>query len=157
MACGSLLVRFVEKGIDLSKTTYLSNDAVFPELVEELKHNLLLQEQNPYSDVDTTIGEETEDGVAIITFIQNPSGSSTPELRILFYFPEGDERLENFKSLDCYRLFKYHSEQEPDSKLIHFYEMNFGKDAEGAARLISDILINVFNMPLSEAVCLSLP
>ena len=43
--CGSLLVRFVEKGIDLSHTTYLNNDAVFPGLITQLKYNLKLQEK----------------------------------------------------------------------------------------------------------------
>ncbi len=45
--CGSLLVRFVEKGIDLSKTTYMTNEGVFPGLAEELHRNLRLQKDNP--------------------------------------------------------------------------------------------------------------
>ena len=43
--CGSLLVRFVEKGIDLSKTSYTSNAEVFPGLIKELEQNLALQKQ----------------------------------------------------------------------------------------------------------------
>ena len=49
--CGSLLVRFVEKGIDLSKTSYLSNTEVFPGLIKELKQNLAMQEQGDESTV----------------------------------------------------------------------------------------------------------
>lgn len=32
--CGSLLVRFVDKGIDLSTTSYLTNDKVYAGLIE---------------------------------------------------------------------------------------------------------------------------
>ena len=53
--CGSLLVRFVEKGIDLSHTSYLNNNAVFPGLVEELKRNLELQSENPKDWVATDL------------------------------------------------------------------------------------------------------
>ena len=42
--CGSLLVRFVEKGIDLSQTTYLDDTETFPGLINALKQNLQLQE-----------------------------------------------------------------------------------------------------------------
>ena len=37
--CGSLLVRFVDKGIDLSNTSYLDDSLVFPGLKEKLKEN----------------------------------------------------------------------------------------------------------------------
>ena len=53
--CGSLLVRFVEKGIDLTKTTYMTNDNVFPGLTEELHANLRLQKQYPNQSVVTDI------------------------------------------------------------------------------------------------------
>lgn len=42
--CGSLLVRFVDKGIDLSTTSYLTNDKVYAGLIEALKQNLDRQE-----------------------------------------------------------------------------------------------------------------
>ena len=42
--CGSLLVRFVDKGIDLSTTSYLTNDRVYAGLIEALKQNLDRQE-----------------------------------------------------------------------------------------------------------------
>lgn len=42
--CGSLLVRFVDKGIDLSTTSYLTNDKVFAGLIDALKQNLERQE-----------------------------------------------------------------------------------------------------------------
>ena len=35
--CGSLLVRFVDKGIDLSTTSYLTNDKVYAGLIDALK------------------------------------------------------------------------------------------------------------------------
>lgn len=42
--CGSLLVRFVDKGIDLSTTSYLTNDKVYDGLIDALKQNLDRQE-----------------------------------------------------------------------------------------------------------------
>ena len=42
--CGSLLVRFVDKGIDLSTTSYLTNDKVYDGLIDALKQNLERQE-----------------------------------------------------------------------------------------------------------------
>ena len=45
--CGSLLVRFVDKGIDLSKTSYTNDSVTFPGLAAELKRNLKLQKENP--------------------------------------------------------------------------------------------------------------
>ena len=42
--CGSLLVRFVDKGIDLSTTSYLTNDKVYAGLIDALKQNLDRQE-----------------------------------------------------------------------------------------------------------------
>lgn len=42
--CGSLLVRFVDKGIDLTTTSYLTNDKVYAGLIDALKQNLERQE-----------------------------------------------------------------------------------------------------------------
>ena len=42
--CGSLLVRFVDKGIDLSTTSYLTNDKVYEGLIDALQQNLDRQE-----------------------------------------------------------------------------------------------------------------
>lgn len=42
--CGSLLVRFVDKGIDLTTTSYLTNDKVYAGLIDALKQNLDRQE-----------------------------------------------------------------------------------------------------------------
>ena len=42
--CGSLLVRFVDKGIDLTTTSYLTNDKVYEGLIEALQQNLDRQE-----------------------------------------------------------------------------------------------------------------
>lgn len=52
--CGSLLVRFVDKGIDLSTTSYLTNDKVYAGLIDALKQNLDRQELSD-SAVETDI------------------------------------------------------------------------------------------------------
>ena len=53
--CGSLLVRFVDKGIDLSTTSYLTNDFVYEGVIDALKQNLERQELNPGKLVTTDI------------------------------------------------------------------------------------------------------
>ena len=55
--CGSLLVRFADKGIDLSTTSYLNNDAVLPGLIKELEKNLELQ-QNEKEIIKTLLLKE---------------------------------------------------------------------------------------------------
>ena len=52
--CGSLLVRFVDKGIDISNTSYNSEDNVYPGLLTELRNNLRLQLENPNEKICTT-------------------------------------------------------------------------------------------------------
>lgn len=59
--CGSLLVRFVEKGIDLSGTSYTNNDNVFPVILSELRKNLDLQIANPKIPVATDISKIIRD------------------------------------------------------------------------------------------------
>lgn len=171
--CGSLLVRFVEKGIDLSHTSYLNNDAVFPELITQLKYNLKLQDENPKEEVVTTImWVDPQDHAAYdgIVVIPDDAGDGTlgKGLMILCNFnrytddipeTEGfnktvDEQLAKFKKLDSFPLFtsEYGSYVDEDGleHLKRQYWISFGIDAEGAARLISEIMIKVKGLALTD-------
>lgn len=172
--CGSLLVRFVEKGIDLSHTSYLNNDAVFPGLVEELKRNLKLQSENPAEWVSTDLSKlvewEDKEGeyINIMSDLIWADGTASPEfskgkkqLCIGFSFenfidfPElkeynarVDARLVKFRQLDSFPLFTAHNctieDEDGFSRYVREYAINFGEDAEGAARLVSEILVKVY-------------
>lgn len=172
--CGSLLVRFVEKGIDLSHTSYLNNDAVFPGLITQLKYNLKLQDEHPKEEVCTSImwvepqDHEAYDGIAIIP---DDAGDGTlgKGLMILCNFPRYadddipeckefnktvDDQLAKFKKLDSFPLFtsEYGSYVDEDGieHLKRQYWISFGVDAEGAARLISEIMIKVKGLALTD-------
>ncbi len=170
--CGSLLVRFVEKGIDLSHTSYLNNDAVFPGLVEELKRNLKLQSENPNEPVSTGLLKMTEGGDVKAICIQNgllwEDGTYSPEFvgkrqlcvivefstyigidlpNIKDYNKERDAELARFRQLDSFPLFTAHNctyeDEDGLSRYGREYAISFGEDAEGAARLVSEILYKV--------------
>ena len=179
--CGSLLVRFVEKGIDLSKTTYMTNEGVFPGLAEELRRNLRLQKENQdepvVTDIDREFGkvENPEDSYLSCVLRTGyaawqddsliDSYGKTEGLIIVFSFPyhlnnkDEDDYVEQtrhlrFKELDSFQLFterilNYNLDED---YTLHQYALDFGSDADGAARLISEIIQKVYLVPLSERI-----
>lgn len=179
--CGSLLVRFVEKGIDLSKTSYLSNTEVFPGLIKELEQNLAMQEQGDkatvtdiyrangvkgnecclsvlrtgkccWSDDQNILLSKSNKGLVIVlgfdTYVD------TSDLDNVEFNKECERELNLFKQLPSYELFTPHNcfytNDWGDKQKAIEYAIDFGEDAEGAARLISEILIKVYEVPLDE-------
>lgn len=171
--CGSLLVRFVERGIDLSHTSYLNNDAVFPSLIPELKRNLKLQEEHPDTPVATEINKLLDNGdTTTMSILSSHSqmmwddhtiadfDTKKKGFRIVVgfdtyadtsalkdYNDEMDAQLSRFMQLDSFPLFTAHNGAFVDKAGMHRYgreyAIDFGQDVEGAARLISEILIKV--------------
>lgn len=175
--CGSLLVRFVERGIDLSHTTYTNNDAVIAGLIPELKRNLQLQKDNPLGTAITTDILKLNDDGSFRSFSSTSimsSGSETEWLdgtiapfptdkrgfRIVVNFntyadvntwrefnSKMDAELARFQRLDSFPLFTPHqgafTDDQGDARYDREYAIDFGQDIEGAARLISEILIKV--------------
>lgn len=99
--CGSLLVRFANKGVDLTNTSYLNNDGVLPGLIKELNKNLELQQKNNKAYVLTSIskidkrmegGLDNFCGVINSTWLQFLDGqkifpeAKSPSLGIVFTF-----------------------------------------------------------------------
>jgi len=173
--CGSLLVRFVEKGIDLSHTSYTNNSGVFPGLIEELKRNLKLQSENPADWVSTDLSKlvECEGGkigewLNIMSYCIWADGTASPEfsrgkkqlcigIRFGHFIdvPElkesndrQDAKLAKFRQLDSFPLFTAHNctieDEDGFSLYTREFAINFGEDAEGAARLVSEILVKVY-------------
>lgn len=172
--CGSLLVRFVERGIDLSHTNYTNNSGIFPGLIEELNRNLKLQEENPevavVTDLTKIVNTDDMSSISILSGLiwrddtQSPefAGSDKKQLCIVLNFDtytdvsepwvkefnqRMDAELAKFRQLDSFPLFTPHScayvDENGFSRYAREYAINFGEDAEGAARLISEILIEV--------------
>lgn len=172
--CGSLLVRFVEKGIDLSHTNYTNNLEVFPGLIEELKRNLKLQEEDPSVAVATDLCKEVEIGgceaICIMSGLSWQDGTKSPEFKqgtrkqlciaVSFspytfvaspsekeYNDKQNAQLAKFQQLDSFPLFTAHDctliDTRGRSRYGREYAINFGEDAEGAARLVSEILTKV--------------
>lgn len=174
--CGSLLVRFVEKGIDLSKTTYNSNVRVFPGLIDHLKLNLQLQDKgNEFvaTDIMEGYGDEHSNSISIMRTgrcdwgdgQKMKLGIGNKGLIICFDFNleeingcqdnHSNNLYARFKALDCFPLFTSHYTEYKTGETWwqgHEYAIDFGLDAEGAARLISDILNKVFLIPLNQQI-----
>ena len=175
--CGSLFVRFVDQGIDISDTSYLSEGCKFPELENHLRRNLQMQLGNPEESVVTDIFWKTtwknnamsesisvlrsgyagwhddtqirlgnlDAGLIIVLSFDNYVNEWT-EARKRFNQDE-NERLAKFKQLRSFPLFDSHSTTTGfDSKTTREYAIDFGKDAEGAAKLISEILTEVYDL-----------
>lgn len=178
--CGSLLVRFVDKGIDLGATSYLSNDKVYNGLIEALTQNLERQELSA-SNVETLILYKSSPTVklsrkrhGVVTVFRSGSctwsdgdpiklGEGNNGLVIKFSFDihaeekdSSDERIEKqhqaFHALSSSPLFTKHTGiyMRPGSSSrfrSQEYAIDFGKDVEGAARLISEVLDKVYGIP----------
>lgn len=179
--CGSLLVRFVDKGIDLGTTSYLSNDKVYDGLIEALTQNLERQELSA-SNVETLILYKSSPTVklsrkrhGVATVFRSGSctwsdgdpiklGDGNNGLVIKFSFDihaeekdASDERIEKqhqaFLTLSSSPLFTKHTGiyMRPGSSSrfrSQEYAIDFGKDVEGAARLISEVLDKVYGIPI---------
>lgn len=184
--CGSLLVRFVSKGIDLSNTSYTSNTNVFPGLIQELKQNLTFQKQGSETtatDIHRSIENsypgstggicsvlrpgcccwqdnqyitlyKSNIGLIIVLDFSTYVDADTSE--IMNFNKESERKHELFKQLPCFNLFTSHrsfyTDDNGDKRKGCEYAIDFGEDAEGAARLISEIMTTVYGIPLDENI-----
>ncbi|MDR1181493.1 MAG: hypothetical protein LBL13_05915 [Bacteroidales bacterium] len=170
--CGSLLVRFVDKNINLVNTEYLNNSKVLPGLIEELEENLRLQRENSSISVVTDINREISTGQAILgnrtTIASVLSSLQTSDGKV--FFPEADDgrphlmiafmfdsesggivvknEQKRFENLDCIDLFTRHKKVTNMIYNLGIFEyaIDFGEDVEGAARIISTVLRKVFKV-----------
>lgn len=182
--CNSLLVRFVDKGIDLSQTSYLDDKATFPGLIEALTMNIQLQNSsnNVATDIVGPINGRKSDYVACVLKSGNAafmdgtkiSSKSIKGLCVVFSFcfytdPIGhknynkisEENYIRFGALDCFPLFKEHSctinsgqirSGISEEQNVTEYFIDFGEDAEGAARMLSRILQEVYGLDIENKI-----
>ena len=158
--CGSLLVRFAEKGIDISRTNYLDNSIVFPGLIDEFKNNLRFQAENK-REVRTDIFWTSKDGIEEDIIVYNLSEESEIEsqncsvqigIELDFsqvtnpespnyntdYYIKTENEFNKFTQLLSFPLFTSYINKD-DEDLDRFYEINCGQDVESAARILSEI------------------
>lgn len=179
--CGSLLVRFVEKGIDLTATNYTSNDAVFTGLIAELQKNLRFQEvteEYVSTDIWTTKYTKENNGVygavhrsgkcnwanGTSMNLNNEKKGLVVGLNFATYVESGQETFnanvmsqqKRFEQLSSASLFTknicYYTDPWGNKRKAVEFAIDFGCDAEGAARLFSEILNKVYEIDLSESM-----
>lgn len=163
--CGSLLVRFADRGIDLSKTTYLDNTHTSSKLMNALRLCLMMQEQSSESVVMDIYQNNPFINVGCVLrsgFCAFGDGTIIPSktnkgLCVLWQFnEEAKEEHMKFKTLDSFPLFIERScivGNLGDKEKITEYFIDFGCDAEGAARLLSDVIYKVYGVIESELDC----
>lgn len=185
--CGSLLVRFVEKGIDLSKTSYVDNTGTFPGLIEALRMNLQMQNSEHDSVVTDIVGPRNgrkSDYLACIlrsgkaSFMDGTEipSNSNKGLCVAFTFAfytdstghknynkTVEDNYRRFGALDCFPLFTEHSctinsnqtsgyGNISEEQNVTEYFIDFGEDAEGAARLLSRIFQEVYGLTIENKI-----
>lgn len=146
--CGSLLVRFVEKGIDVNKTSYTNNDNVFPYLIEALKQNIKLQdgmqpvvtdiswvdktgpmfENRTISILSTSTGCAWGDGAPITSFERAKGLAIVFQIQFIEDNPyvqevnyENSQKIKRFSLLDSFPLFMYHDFEYKDKNHNNIY------------------------------------
>lgn len=176
--CGSLLVRFVERNIDLSGTSYLNNDKVIPGLIKHLEQNLLTQ-KNSEESVATDINFKINNGYSCISVLRQgladwmdhtriSLSDQTEGLLVCFVFATYSEsssvnenfnsemnQLERkFKNLPSFDLFTpnrcYYTDSDGAKRKASQYAIYFGHDSEGAARIISEVIEKVYGLNLDD-------
>ena len=175
--CGSLLVRFADKGIDLSTTSYLNNDEVIPGLINHLEKNLNIQNSGKTAGTDLFLEDPDMKGgknafcfVAAansvrfrdhqMAFPQAVGTSIATVFDFILYedtsiAPKEIEQHNRFKTLPSFPLFIEHKSYGCDnvSNYVYYqYAIDFGKDAQGAARLISEIAYKIYNWSVGQPI-----
>jgi hypothetical protein len=161
--CGSLLIRLQQQGINIEQSDYKKK---FQGLLGALKSNLDLQkslnhQERVVTDIYIQENGKNEPLCAVTNFLGAFSIISSSELidydkdhlLVAFSFNNdntgGDELyLRRFRGLDIYELFTEKPYFVYGTKTRGYeYTIDFGSDAEGAARLISRVIYETYGVP----------
>jgi hypothetical protein len=171
--CGSLLIRFVQKDINISKEDYsIGKYHVDINMIKEFEKNLKRQEEisdrivtdiyvaenlHKCVSVDRTGFGKWHDGSSIMLGDSNKgllvvfSFEAYKENGYIVYSPATEKKVKKFKSLKSYPLFinklcssRYKTNAFVNDQYVDEYAIDFGADAEGAAILITEILTQVY-------------
>ena len=171
--CGSLLVRFLGMDINLTETSDLDKSKILLPMIKALMQNLKMQKasqdivvtdiyyQNEKKQYDCIVSVMRNGGVRFADGSLPPPSDSEQGLCIVIGFDDvvndhNARKMHNqFKALDYYHLFDEHISivqkvsRWTNSK-SHEYYIDFGNDVEGAARLIADIITNVYGLSIER-------
>ena len=157
--CGSMLVRFVDKGLSIDKTKYGKAADVIEGLEMALKNNLILQKAASESEIVITeiISSSGENyqivpsdkanfGYESIGAKFTPNSEHGITIRIPFAVRSTDidaaneatRKLNKFKNMTCFALFT-----PTESICATNYMIDFGGDYETASQMISEILFEI--------------
>ncbi len=171
--CGSLLVRFVEAGINIDSISEYTSDAhVFNGMQEELDKHLAYKKRNPNEYVQTNINNNIMVIVStksLTDFDGRPffEKADVDGLGICLWFKRENEeeriQLERFKELKSFSLFTHRitrrqeivgfdKEHNAISQIYTYdeYAIDFGLDSKSAARFCSEIIAEVYNLSRSS-------
>ena len=160
--CGSILVRYVDKGVSIDEKIYGENATVIPGLEEELKKNLSLQEIRGENQlVITTVADSDDRGYQILESVKCNFGTSVPTspfpkaetpsiaLRVVFETRSTNpkEAAEEKRRLQAFKQSNYFFMFTPQSHIKGvYYYIDFGNDVENAVKVISAIVNEDINI-----------
>lgn len=153
--CGSMLVRFVDKNLNLDINKYGKNaEVTIDGLEESIKSNLLMQKHPIENNIPITeiVSEDGEEGYQVLPTNEATFGIDKPNpysgqiglvLRIPFLVrsnnatvsEDAQARLRFFKKTDCYSLFDKVVVPEGE-----YYLLDCGEDHITASRILSDVI-----------------
>jgi DNA-directed RNA polymerase subunit RPC12/RpoP len=159
--CGSLLIRLQQRGINIENSDYGNNSKTYPGLIRALQDNLAMQIPNNKL-VATDVINEAIEGRYLASILSgllfhdgvefNPDALDDGKKHLMVDFcfvPDGvggdDLRLQKFRQLDIFELFTGHISIKNGIKGYE-YAIDFGEDAEGAARLLSTVFHEVYGI-----------
>ena len=148
--CGSLLVRFVDKQIEINQMAYSKESFIFAGLKTALKRNLDLQVASNGKNfvcTDADILGIPKCGAQFFPSDSLPHSNGglvfplakTPSISLNLYFAEQPNELGKFKQMDIFPFFV-----DVSWNNLPVYAIDFGEDYIGAAQIFTHIAKEVY-------------
>ncbi len=148
--CGSLLVRFVDKGISINQRNYGKNATmVFPGMMKVLvaqhKRMTVAEDDIFCSIANAHRGNYILQTSSIYDLSSITSNVDYQQNGIAFFYTAGQnaEHDKKFFDIDFFPLFAF---ADKDADGLSHYWINFGQDYENAAAMLSRIIIEVYGV-----------
>jgi ribosomal protein L32 len=162
--CGSMLVRFASKGIDISHASaYTQKDEMYNILFGAFEKHLEQQNHTQQCTTTNIYHSETDEVLATVTtssYLKDYLGrekllpnASDKSIALKLEFKD-NKLLEKFKSLKCYTLFYSVALKDPldATNLTFIYYIDFGTDFNSAAQICIEVIKNLFNFKYNAVI-----